>query len=74
MPEKEFLKAYKAHPRLRTKINNFQRQTSSTNISEDEFVAIRPEWTTVDRILACRSYHFIIYIHFVVRVGLNSVI
>ncbi|THG13033.1 hypothetical protein TEA_005145 [Camellia sinensis var. sinensis] len=55
VPEKEFLKAYKAHPRLRTKVNNFQRQMSSINNSEDEFVAIRPEWTTVDRILACRG-------------------
>lgn len=54
VPEKEFVKAFKAHPRLRTKLNNFQRQMSSTN-SEDEFVAIRPEWTTVDRIIACRG-------------------
>ncbi|XP_058203375.1 CHD3-type chromatin-remodeling factor PICKLE-like isoform X3 [Rhododendron vialii] len=53
--EKEFVKAYKALPRLRTKVNNFHRQMSSINNSEDEFVAIRPEWTTVDRILACRG-------------------
>ncbi|PSS11200.1 CHD3-type chromatin-remodeling factor PICKLE like [Actinidia chinensis var. chinensis] len=55
VPEKEFIKAYKAHPRLRTKVNNFHRQMSSVNNSEDDFVAIRPEWTTVDRILACRG-------------------
>ncbi|KAK3036792.1 hypothetical protein RJ639_030484 [Escallonia herrerae] len=55
VPEKEFVKAYKAHPRLRTKVNNFQRQMSSANNTEDDFVAIRPEWTTVDRILACRA-------------------
>ncbi|XP_077222222.1 chromatin remodeling factor CHD3 (PICKLE) isoform X2 [Tasmannia lanceolata] len=55
VPEKEFLKAFKAHPRLRTKINNFHRQMDFVNNSEDEWVAIRPEWTTVDRILASRK-------------------
>ncbi|XP_042503732.1 CHD3-type chromatin-remodeling factor PICKLE [Macadamia integrifolia] len=55
VPEKEFLKAFKAHPRLKTKVNNFHRQMSSINNSEDDFVAIRPEWTTVDRILATRE-------------------
>ncbi|XP_057959148.1 CHD3-type chromatin-remodeling factor PICKLE-like [Malania oleifera] len=55
VPEKEFLKAFKAHPRLKTKVNNFHRQMASINNSEDDFVAIRPEWTTVDRILACRG-------------------
>ncbi|CAI9772930.1 unnamed protein product [Fraxinus pennsylvanica] len=55
VPEKEFLKAYKTNPRLKTKVNNFNRQFSSLNNSEDEHVAIRLEWTTVDRILACRG-------------------
>ncbi|XP_065848676.1 CHD3-type chromatin-remodeling factor PICKLE-like [Euphorbia lathyris] len=55
VPEKEFLKAFKSSPRLRTKVNNFHRQMGSNNNSEDEFVAIRPEWTTVDRIIACRG-------------------
>ncbi|GAB4854668.1 hypothetical protein Ancab_023251 [Ancistrocladus abbreviatus] len=55
VPEKEFVKAYKSVPRLRTKVNNFQRQMESTNNSEEDFIAIRPEWTTVDRILACRG-------------------
>ncbi|XP_061365248.1 CHD3-type chromatin-remodeling factor PICKLE isoform X2 [Gastrolobium bilobum] len=55
VPEKEFLKAFKIHPRLRTKVNNFHRQMASFNTSDDDFVAIRPEWTTVDRILACRG-------------------
>ncbi|KAK9280656.1 hypothetical protein L1049_014353 [Liquidambar formosana] len=55
VPEKEFLKAFKSLPRLKTKINNFRRQMESMNNSEDEFIAIRPEWTTVDRILACRG-------------------
>lgn len=56
VPEKEFLKAFKSNPRMRTKVNNFHRQMTSNNSSEDDFVAIRPEWTTVDRILACRGY------------------
>ncbi|KAL3497299.1 hypothetical protein ACH5RR_040031, partial [Cinchona calisaya] len=55
VPEREFIKAYKALPRLRTKVNNFHRQISSINSSEDDYVAIRPDWTTVDRILACRD-------------------
>ncbi|KAI7995163.1 CHD3-type chromatin-remodeling factor PICKLE [Camellia lanceoleosa] len=55
VPEKEFLKAYKTHPRLRTKVTNFHRQMSSISNSEDDFMAIRPEWTTVDRILSCRG-------------------
>lgn len=55
VPEREFVKAYKALPRLRTKVNNFHRQISSMNSSEDDYVAIRPDWTTVDRILACRD-------------------
>lgn len=55
VPEREFIKAYKTLPRLRTKVNNFHRQLSSINSSEDEYVAIRPEWTTVDRILNYRE-------------------
>ncbi|KAK7260935.1 hypothetical protein RIF29_27236 [Crotalaria pallida] len=55
VPEQEFLKAFKTHPRLRTKVNNFHRQMASVDTSDEDFVAIRPEWTTVDRILACRG-------------------
>ncbi|GAB2223116.1 hypothetical protein Droror1_Dr00017253 [Drosera rotundifolia] len=55
VPEKEFQKAYKTLPRLKTKVNNFHRQMESNNNPEEDFVAIRPEWTTVDRILACRG-------------------
>ncbi|KAM5564718.1 CHD3-type chromatin-remodeling factor PICKLE [Rosa sericea] len=55
IPEKEFFKAFKTYPRLKQKVNNFNRQSSSNNNTDDEFVAIRPEWTTVDRILACRG-------------------
>ncbi|CAJ1973658.1 unnamed protein product [Sphenostylis stenocarpa] len=55
VPEKEFLKAFKTHPRLKTKVNNFHQKMASVNTSDDDFVAIRPEWTTVDRILSCRG-------------------
>ncbi|XP_057525140.1 CHD3-type chromatin-remodeling factor PICKLE-like isoform X2 [Amaranthus tricolor] len=55
VPEKQFIEAYKILPRLKTKVNNFHRQMSTANNSEDDYVAIRPEWTTVDRILACRG-------------------
>ncbi|KAK4415413.1 CHD3-type chromatin-remodeling factor PICKLE [Sesamum alatum] len=55
VPEMEFVKAYKSNPRLRTKVNNFHKQASSSNNSEDEYVPIRPDWTTVDRIIACRE-------------------
>ncbi|KAK7283118.1 hypothetical protein RIF29_12416 [Crotalaria pallida] len=55
VPEKDFQKAFKTYPRLRTKLNNFHRQMASVNTSEEDFVAIRPEWTTVDRVLACRG-------------------
>ncbi|KAF7830339.1 CHD3-type chromatin-remodeling factor PICKLE isoform X1 [Senna tora] len=56
VPEKEFLKAFKSNPRLKTKVNNFHRQMESANTSEEDSVAIRPEWTMVDRILASRGY------------------
>ncbi|KAL6345794.1 hypothetical protein AAG906_017546 [Vitis piasezkii] len=55
VPEKEFIKAFKTHPRLKTKVNNFNRQMASNNNSDEDFVAVRPEWTTVDRIIACRG-------------------
>ncbi|XXG40563.1 hypothetical protein AAC387_Pa01g1247 [Persea americana] len=55
VPEKEFLKAYRANPRLRTKVRNFHRQMDAISNSEDDWVAIRPEWTTVDRIIAIRK-------------------
>ncbi|XP_022981141.1 CHD3-type chromatin-remodeling factor PICKLE [Cucurbita maxima] len=55
VPEKEFIRAFKTHPRLKTKVNNFHKQMASNNNAEEDYVAIRPEWTTVDRILACRE-------------------
>ncbi|OWM86763.1 hypothetical protein CDL15_Pgr015799 [Punica granatum] len=56
VPEKEFVKAFKSNPRLKTKVNNFHKQMGSNNNSEEDYVAIRPEWTTVDRIIASRRY------------------
>ncbi|KAL8475219.1 hypothetical protein ACS0TY_031582 [Phlomoides rotata] len=55
VPEKQFVQAYKTNPRLRTKVNNFHKQAPSSNNHDDEFIPIRPEWTTVDRIIACRE-------------------
>ncbi|KAG8375831.1 hypothetical protein BUALT_Bualt10G0141200 [Buddleja alternifolia] len=55
VPEVEFIKAYKSNPRLRTRVNNFHKQASSANNPDDEIVPIRPEWTTIDRIIACRE-------------------
>ncbi|XP_020236439.1 CHD3-type chromatin-remodeling factor PICKLE [Cajanus cajan] len=56
VPEEEFLKAFKDHPGLKAKVNNFHRNMTSADIPNEDFVAIRPEWTTVDRILACRGH------------------
>ncbi|KAK4480175.1 hypothetical protein RD792_013237 [Penstemon davidsonii] len=55
VPEMEFVNSYRSNPRLRTKVNNFHKQALSNNNPEDEYVPIRPEWTTVDRIIACRE-------------------
>ncbi|KAH7688333.1 DNA helicase protein [Dioscorea alata] len=53
--EKEFLKAGKANPRLKTKLKSFSKQMDGMDNSEDDWIAIRPEWTTVDRIIASRK-------------------
>ncbi|GAU17724.1 hypothetical protein TSUD_07860 [Trifolium subterraneum] len=53
--EEEFLKAFKYNPGLKTKVNNFHRQLTEVRKLDGDFVAIRPEWTTVDRIIACRG-------------------
>ncbi|GJX05844.1 hypothetical protein Tco_0193776 [Tanacetum coccineum] len=55
VPEKEFIEAYKELPRLRTKVNNFRKNMYVGNNAEDDFVAIRPEYTMVHRLLACRQ-------------------
>ncbi|XP_027333357.1 CHD3-type chromatin-remodeling factor PICKLE [Abrus precatorius] len=52
VPKEEFLKAFKSYPHIKTKVNNFHRHMASR---DEDFVAIRPEWTMVDRILACRG-------------------
>ena len=62
VPEKEFIRAFKTHPRLKTKVNNFHKQMASNNNAEEDYVAIRPEWTTVDRILACRFILFLVFV------------
>ncbi|KAK3131779.1 hypothetical protein QOZ80_6AG0511350 [Eleusine coracana subsp. coracana] len=53
--EKEYLEVAKTHPRLKTRLNNFHRQMDLMDKSDDDCAAIRPEWTTVDRILATRK-------------------
>ncbi|KAK2452874.1 protein CHROMATIN REMODELING [Trifolium repens] len=53
--EEEFLKAFKYNPGLKTKVNNFHRQLTTDKKLGEDFVAIRPEWTMVDRIIACRG-------------------
>lgn len=52
--ESEYLETAKIYPRLKTRLNNFHKQMDSTDKSDDDYSAIRPEWTTVDRILATR--------------------
>ncbi|XP_047326657.1 CHD3-type chromatin-remodeling factor PICKLE-like [Impatiens glandulifera] len=52
--EKEFHKAYKEYPHLKTKVKNFHKR-STIHDPEDEYFGIRTEWTTVDRIVACRG-------------------
>lgn len=54
MSENEYFDAAKIHPRLKTRLNNFNRQFESTDKSDDDYVPIRPEWTTVDRVLSSR--------------------
>ncbi|XP_017430906.1 CHD3-type chromatin-remodeling factor PICKLE isoform X2 [Vigna angularis] len=57
VPEEEFLKAFKTQPGLKIRINSFHRRIESAKNSNEDFVAIRSEWTMVDRILACRQGH-----------------
>ncbi|KAK2398961.1 protein CHROMATIN REMODELING [Trifolium repens] len=53
--EEEFLKAFKYNTGLKTKVNNFHHQLTPDKKLDEDFVAIRPEWTMVDRIIACRG-------------------
>ncbi|XP_047161862.1 CHD3-type chromatin-remodeling factor PICKLE-like [Vigna umbellata] len=57
VPEEEFLKAFKTQPGLKIRINSFHRRIESAKNFNEDFVAIRSEWTMVDRILACRQGH-----------------
>jgi len=57
VPEEEFLKAFKTQPGLKIRVNSFHRRMESAKSFDEDFVAIRPEWTMVDRILACRFIH-----------------
>ncbi|KAL0833750.1 hypothetical protein Bca101_085639 [Brassica carinata] len=52
--EEEFQKAYKFIRRLRSRVIKFHSTMESMSNSGDDFVAIHPEWTTVDRIIDCR--------------------
>lgn len=54
MPEYEFKKAYKFISGLETMVNQFYSTMESLGNDRYDFVAIPPEWTTVDRILSCR--------------------
>lgn len=53
------MKAGKANPRLKTKLKSFSKQMDGMDNSEDDWIAIRPEWTTVDRIIASRFEYLI---------------
>ncbi|XP_068476124.1 CHD3-type chromatin-remodeling factor PICKLE-like isoform X2 [Phaseolus vulgaris] len=53
VPEEEFLKAYESQPGLKIKINSFHHRIDSAKNPNEDFVPIRPEWTMVDRIIAC---------------------
>ncbi|XP_013591527.1 PREDICTED: CHD3-type chromatin-remodeling factor PICKLE [Brassica oleracea var. oleracea] len=53
--EEEFQKAYKFIRRLRSRVIKFHSTMESMSNSGDDFVAIHPEWTIVDRIIDCRG-------------------
>eukprot|EP00249_Psilotum_nudum_P029018 c3912_g1_i1 orf=833-2041(+) len=56
--EAELEKAIKAFSGLKMKLNYFRRQIESSkgwNFLEEEWVPIRSEWTTVEKVLDCRQ-------------------
>ncbi|XP_020591583.1 CHD3-type chromatin-remodeling factor PICKLE-like [Phalaenopsis equestris] len=53
--EEEFKKACKVNSRLKGRLNTFQKQLDSMGGTDDDWIAIRPEWTTVDRIIGSRK-------------------
>nr|VDD40785.1 unnamed protein product [Brassica oleracea] len=55
VPEHEFEKAYKSLRDLETMVNQFHSTMESLGNKVYDFVAIPPEWTTVDRIISFRE-------------------
>lgn len=58
LPEAELEKAVKVYSGLKMKLNNFRRLLDSLkglNAVDDEWLPIRPEWTTVDKVLDSRQ-------------------
>ncbi|CAH2077310.1 unnamed protein product [Thlaspi arvense] len=53
--EQDLQKAYKSSHHLKTRVNKFHEKMDSIINNGEDFIAIRPEWTTVDRILASRG-------------------
>jgi chromodomain-helicase-DNA-binding protein 4 len=58
VPEVELERAVKVYSGLKMKLNNFRRQLESLkgldSAMEDEWAPIRPEWTTVEKVLDSR--------------------
>ena len=56
--EVELERAVKMYSGLKMKLNNFRRQLESikglNNALEDDWEPIRPEWTTVEKVLDSR--------------------
>mgnify|MGYP007067648976 FL=1 len=56
--EAELERAVKTYSGLKMKLNNFRRQLESlkglNNSLEDDWAPIRPEWTTVEKVLDSR--------------------
>ncbi|CAA7041549.1 unnamed protein product [Microthlaspi erraticum] len=55
VPEKVFEKAYKSIRLLRKRVTKFHEKMEIIRNNGGEHVAIRPEWTTVNRIIDCRG-------------------
>ncbi|XP_059076152.1 CHD3-type chromatin-remodeling factor PICKLE isoform X5 [Cryptomeria japonica] len=52
--QEDFERAFKSYPQLKTRLNNFHRQLDSVNASNDDWMPLRSEWVTVDRVINCR--------------------
>ncbi|KAJ3695446.1 hypothetical protein LUZ60_000823 [Juncus effusus] len=53
--ESEFARAAMTYPRLKQRLNTFHRHTDGVDKTDEEWVPVRPEWTSVDRILSSRK-------------------